>query len=183
MKQLVEKYVLMDEEAMRRSLIRVAYQILEDLGDLSDVYFIGIKTRGEPLAKRVLENLERIAGLKIPYGGLDITFYRDDLSMVADKPVVKGTNLPGQIEDHRIVLVDDVLYTGRTVRAALDALVHFGRPKAVYLFCLIDRGWRELPICANWVGKRITTTQKEVVKVKLRETDGVDAVVIAERTE
>jgi len=179
--RLVEKYILMDEEAVRRTLTRVAYQILEDLGDLSDVLFVGIRTRGEPLARRLASRLEDMTGKRLPVGGLDITFYRDDLSMVAEKPVVKGTDLPVEIQDRRVILVDDVLYTGRTVRAALEALIHFGRPRAVFLFCLIDRGWRELPICANWVGRTITTTASEVVKVKLRETDGEDAVVIAER--
>ncbi len=176
-------YVLMNEEQINRTLKRMALQVWEEFEDLENLIIVGIKTRGVPLARRLKENLKAFSGYDVQLGEVDITFYRDDLSLVSEAPKVKGTNLPFSLDDRRVLLVDDVLYTGRTVRAALDQIFEFGRPKVVKLAVLIDRGWRELPIHADIVGKAITTTERQIVKVQCPETDDVPAprVLIVER--
>lgn len=174
------KAVIMKSEDIDRALIRLAHQILEKNGGTDNLCFIGIKTRGVPLARRLAKNVEEITGVKMPVGELDITLYRDDLSKVALDPVINQTSIPFSIDEKVIVLVDDVIYTGRTVRAALDALVDVGRPAKIQLCVLIDRGHSELPIKANFVGKNIPTSKSEVVAVNLEETDRVSNVVILE---
>lgn len=174
------KAVIMKSEDIDRALIRLAHQILEKNGGTDNLCFIGIKNRGVPLARRLAKNVEEITGVKMPVGELDITLYRDDLSKVALDPVINQTSIPFSIDEKVIVLVDDVIYTGRTVRAALDALVDVGRPAKIQLCVLIDRGHSELPIKANFVGKNIPTSKSEVVAVNLEETDRVSNVVILE---
>jgi len=176
-----EKYRLMNSDDIKRTVKRIAHQIIEEIPDTENLVLIGIKTRGVPLARTIAEEIEKISGKQIPVGALDITFYRDDLSLVGEKPEVKGTEMDFDITGRDVVLVDDVLYTGRTTRAALDEIMDYGRPRRVKLCVLIDRGHRELPICPDFVGKTITTTKKEIVKVKFEETDGVTEVVIAEK--
>ena len=174
--------VLLDAEQIGRTLRRMAHEIVEREGESLDrLALIGIYTRGVTLARRLATLLAEIAGVEVPVGALDITFYRDDLSMVAQQPIVKGTDLPFDLNDLTIVLVDDVLYTGRTIRAAMDALVDFGRPQAIRLAVLVDRGHRELPIRADHVGKNVPTSREEQVRVHLGELDGEDGVTI-ERT-
>lgn len=175
------KAVIMKSEDIDRTLTRLAHQILEKNGGTDNLCFIGIKTRGVPLARRLAKNVEEITGVKMPVGELDITLYRDDLSKVALDPVINQTSIPFPIDGKIIVLVDDVIYTGRTVRAALDALVDVGRPAKIQLCVLIDRGHSELPIKANFVGKNIPTSKSEVVAVNLEETDRVSNVVILEQ--
>ena len=172
---------LMDASRLSRTLDRIAHEVLERHGDLSGVVLVGIRTRGVPLARRLGERLARAASITCPVGALDITLYRDDLTMVAPHPVIKGTDIPCSIDNRLVVLVDDVLYTGRTVRAALDELVDFGRPARIELAVLVDRGHRELPIRADYAGRTLTTTRDEVVQVRLMETDGEDRVVLMER--
>ncbi|MGB9824756.1 MAG: bifunctional pyr operon transcriptional regulator/uracil phosphoribosyltransferase PyrR [Candidatus Hydrothermia bacterium] len=178
---VVEKYILMDQEDMRRTLKRIAHEIVERLRNMDNVVLVGIKTRGVPLARMIKEEIASITGKDVPLGAVDITFYRDDLSMVGEKPQVKGTELNVSVEGKDIILVDDVLYTGRTTRAAIDEIIDYGRPSSIRLCVLIDRGHRELPICPDFVGKTITTTKKEIVKVKVEEIDGVNEVVICEK--
>jgi pyrimidine operon attenuation protein/uracil phosphoribosyltransferase len=178
---LREKAQLMDEEAMRRALIRIAHEIIERNQGVKDLCVVGIRTRGVPLARRLAALIEEIEGREIPCGILDITLYRDDLTTIANQPVVQKTEVPFPVAGRTVVLVDDVIYTGRTVRAALDALIDLGRPRAIELAVLIDRGHRELPIRADFVGKNVPTSTREVVAVQLKETDeGVDRVVIRE---
>ena len=175
------KVRLMDAAAMARAISRMAQEIVEAEGGTEGFVLIGIRTRGVPLARRLQAELQRREKARIPVGLLDITLYRDDLTTIAPQPLVKPTKLPEPIDDKIVVLVDDVLYTGRTVRAALDALIDFGRPKAVQLAVLIDRGHRELPIHADVIGKTVPTDADEVIKVKLVETDGDDEVLIMEK--
>jgi pyrimidine operon attenuation protein/uracil phosphoribosyltransferase len=165
---------------MGRTLARIAHEILERNRGLEELALVGIRTRGVPIARRLAELIRSISGHEVPAGALDITLYRDDLMRhaVGGQPVVRSTEIPFSIDDRRILLVDDVLYTGRTVRAALDALVEFGRPLAIQLVVLIDRGHRELPIKADYVGKNVPTSRSESVQVRLAETDGVDEVEI-----
>lgn len=177
---LVEKAQIMDEAAIGRALIRIAHEILERNRGVEHLLLIGIRTRGVPLARRLAEQIQRIEGKTIPVGILDITLYRDDLSTIAEQPVVHETKLPGNINGKIVVLVDDVLFTGRTTRAAMDALVDFGRARQIQLAVLIDRGHRELPIRADYVGKNVPTSRREIVSVMLTETDGEDRVVIEE---
>lgn len=165
---------------MRRMLVRVAHEIVEKNKGTDNVLLVGIRRRGVPLAKRIQVLIQDAEGVELPMGSLDITLYRDDLSTIADHPVVRTTELPFNIDDKRVVLVDDVLYTGRTVRAALDALMDHGRPASIQLAVLVDRGHRELPIRADYVGKNVPTSSREVIGVKLSETDGSDEVVIKE---
>ena len=176
-------YVLMNENQIERTLKRMALQIWEEFEDLSDLLIVGIKTRGVPLARRLKNYLKEFSGYDVEMGEVDITFYRDDLSLVSEAPEVKGTDLPFSLDERKVLLVDDVLYTGRTVRAALDQIFEFGRPKVVKLAVLVDRGWRELPIHADFVGKAITTTENQIVKVQCPETDDVPAprVLVVER--
>jgi pyrimidine operon attenuation protein/uracil phosphoribosyltransferase len=169
---------IMTAEEIRRATIRLSHEIVEKQAGTDGLVLIGIQRRGVPLARRIAESIAEHEGVEIPVGALDITFYRDDLSMVAQQPVVKGTQLPTGIEGKTIVLVDDVLYTGRTIRAAMDALVDFGRPQAIRLAVLVDRGHRELPIRADHVGKNVPTSREELVRVHLEEIDAEDGVEI-----
>ncbi len=175
------KAEIMNEEDMNRTLKRLAHQIIEKNGGVDELCLIGIKTRGVPLAKRIAKNIEMFENKKIYVGQLDITLYRDDLSKINIDPIINKTDVPFSIEDKIVVLVDDVIFTGRTARAALDALVELGRPSKIQLCELIDRGHTELPIKANFVGKNIPTARNEVVSVKVKEIDGEDIVVIKER--
>jgi pyrimidine operon attenuation protein/uracil phosphoribosyltransferase len=169
---------IMTAEEIRRATIRLSHEIVEKQAGTEGLVLIGIQRRGVPLARRIAEAIREHERVDVPVGALDITFYRDDLSMVAQQPVVKGTELPTGIDGRTIVLVDDVLYTGRTIRAAMDALVDFGRPKAIRLAVLVDRGHRELPIRADHVGKNVPTSREEIVRVHVEEIDGTDEVEI-----
>ncbi|MEW6546189.1 MAG: bifunctional pyr operon transcriptional regulator/uracil phosphoribosyltransferase PyrR [Bacillota bacterium] len=175
-----EKARIMDEEAMRRAITRIAHEILEKNKGTEGLVLVGIRRRGVPLAERLAQQIEAIEGRRVPVGSLDITLYRDDLTLRSDHPVVHRTEVPFGLQGKKVVLVDDVLFTGRTVRAAMDAIMDLGRPCLIQLAVLIDRGHRELPIRADYVGKNVPTSRRENVKVKLRETDGEDAVIIAE---
>ncbi len=180
---LVEKSRIMDSTAMKRALRRLATEIVEKNHGAENLYLVGIRRRGVPLAERIRDKIESIEGVRPMYGILDITLYRDDLSTVGANPVVNRTELEEDIDGKTIVLVDDVLYTGRTIRAALDQLMDFGRPKKVQLAVLVDRGseHRELPIQADFVGKYVATKQSEIIKVMMKEFDDVEAVGIFER--
>jgi pyrimidine operon attenuation protein / uracil phosphoribosyltransferase len=180
-KNLTPKTTILDAKQMARIIRRMAGEIVERDRDFPAMLLVGIRTRGVPLAEALAAEIERMEGHKVPLGILDITLYRDDLTTIAANPVVKPTKLPEPIDDKVVVLVDDVLYTGRTVRAALDALIDFGRPKKVMLAVLVDRGHRELPIHADVIGKTVPTDANEVVKVKLVETDDEDEVLIMEK--
>ena len=168
----------MTADEIRRATIRISHEIVEKHGSTDGLALVGIQRRGVPLARRIARSILEHEAVEIPVGALDITFYRDDLSLVAQQPVVKGTDLPFDLNDRTIVLVDDVLYTGRTIRAAMDALVDFGRPQAIRLAVLVDRGHRELPIRADHVGKNVPTSREEVVRVHLAEIDAEDGVDI-----
>jgi pyrimidine operon attenuation protein/uracil phosphoribosyltransferase len=178
-----EKAQIMDSEEVGRGLIRIAHQILERNRGPGDVILVGIRRRGAPLARRVAEIIKDIEGTEVPVGILDITLYRDDLQLVAKQPVVGKTEMPGSVEGKVVVLVDDVLFTGRTVRAAMDEIMDFGRPKAIQLAVLIDRGHRELPIRADYVGKNVPTSAREIISVMLKEEDGEDKVTVEEMME
>jgi pyrimidine operon attenuation protein/uracil phosphoribosyltransferase len=169
---------IMTADEIRRATIRLSHEIVEKQAGTDGLLLIGIQRRGVPLAHRIAASILENEGVEVPVGALDITFYRDDLSMVAQQPVVKGTALPSGIDGRTVVLVDDVLYTGRTIRAAMDALVDFGRPQAIRLAVLIDRGHRELPVRPDYVGKNLPTAKQEVVRVMLTEVDGEDAVLL-----
>jgi pyrimidine operon attenuation protein/uracil phosphoribosyltransferase len=172
--------VVMDADRVGKTLTRIAHEILERNRSLEELALVGIRSRGEHLARRLAERLASIADQPVPTGALDITLYRDDLmrQAVGPQPLVRKTDIPFSIDDRIILLVDDVLYTGRTVRAALDALIDFGRPQAIQLVVLVDRGHRELPIKADYVGKNLPTSRRESVQVLLEEVDGHDEVVI-----
>jgi len=172
---------VLDQDGIQRALTRIAHEILERNKGTENLVLVGIRRLGVPLAERIRARIKEIEGTEVPLGILDITLYRDDLSLVAPKPVVKESRFPEDIDGKTVVLCDDVLYTGRTVRAALDALADFGRPRAVRLAALIDRGWRELPIQADYVGRKVPTSAAEVIKVSFAATDGVDRVQILER--
>ena len=180
---LVEKSRIMDAVAMKRALSRLSSEIVESNQGAKDLYLVGIRRRGVPLAERIVDKIEALEGERPLYGILDITVYRDDLSTVGANPIVNRTELEHDIEGKNIILVDDVLYTGRTIRAALDQLMDFGRPRKVQLAVLIDRGreHRELPIQADFIGKLVPTKQTEIIKVMLNEYDDVEAVGIFER--
>jgi len=175
------KAKILDKDTISRSLMRIAHEILEKNKGTKDLCLVGIRNRGVYLAKRLADFIKKIENQDIPVGILDITLYRDDLSSIAPQPVVHKTEIDFDITDKILVLVDDVLYTGRTVRAALDALIDFGRPKSIQLAVLIDRGHRELPIRADYVGKNIPTAKNESVEVRLEEVDKIDEVVIVEK--
>jgi pyrimidine operon attenuation protein/uracil phosphoribosyltransferase len=172
---------LMDAERLRRTLLRMAHEIVEKQPDVRSTVLVGVRTRGVPLAHRLAQMIGEAEGVAPAVGALDITLYRDDLTTIAAHPVIQGTDIPCSIDGRTVVLVDDVLYTGRTVRAALDELIDFGRPDRIRLAVLVDRGHRELPIRADHVGKTLTTRRDEVVQVRLRETDGDDRVVLLEK--
>ncbi|MBQ6631039.1 MAG: bifunctional pyr operon transcriptional regulator/uracil phosphoribosyltransferase PyrR [Romboutsia sp.] len=175
-----EKAQLMDEKAIGRAITRISHEIIERNKGIEDVVLVGIKTRGVPIANRISKKIEQIEGSKINTGQIDITLYRDDLKEVNVDPVINGSNIDFNINDKIVILVDDVLYTGRTVRSALDAVIDIGRPKAIQLAVLVDRGHRELPIRADYVGKNVPTSKDEIISVKLSETDDQDSVTINE---
>ena len=169
---------IMTADEIRRAVVRISHEIVEKQAGTAGLALVGIQRRGVPLARRIASAIAEHEGVDLPVGALDITFYRDDLSLIASSPVLKGTDLPFDLNGRTVVLVDDVLYTGRTIRAAMDALVDFGRPQAIRLAVLVDRGHRELPIRADIVGKNIPTTRTDEVRVQLEEDDGVDSVVV-----
>ena len=171
---------IQDNEEIDKSLKRIAYEILERNKNGKDLVLIGIKKRGVTLAKRLSSNIKEIGGFEIPIGALDINLYRDDLSEVASQPILRKTEVPFSVREKKVILVDDVLYTGRTIRAALDAIIDLGRPRFIQLAVLLDRGHRELPIRADYVGKNVPTSKGELVEVKLMEDDGIDEVIIQE---
>ncbi|MBR1697767.1 MAG: bifunctional pyr operon transcriptional regulator/uracil phosphoribosyltransferase PyrR [Anaerovibrio sp.] len=183
MTTFIDKTVLMDEQAMHRALVRIAHEILEKNKGVENIVLVGIRSRGVPLAERVAAAIENIEGKRPPVGVLDITLYRDDLSILSYQPIVRPTTMPVDIDNKIIVLVDDVLYTGRTIRSALNAIIDMGRPKSIQLAVLIDRGHRELPIRADYVGKNVPTSSKESVNVKVVEIDDTDQVVLRQEKE
>jgi len=174
----MKRNVIMDEKAMDRALTRIAHEIVERNKGTEDIIILGIKSRGVPLAKRLSDKIAQFEGVKIPVGTLDITLYRDDISKTTVGSVVSETHVGEDINNKAVVIVDDVLYTGRTVRAALDALVDLGRPKYIALAVMIDRGHRELPIRADFIGKNVPTARSEHVQVNLREIDDTEEVVL-----
>lgn len=175
-----EKAHILSGNDIARIIRRISHEILERNKGAENLVFIGLQKRGVPLAKRIAENIEKFEGLKVNTGKLDITFYRDDIGQNV-KPTAQITDISFEIENMNVILVDDVLYTGRTIRAAMDALIDFGRPKSIQLVVLIDRGHRELPIRADYVGKNLPTSHMELVEVKLKETDGEDSVIVVEK--
>ncbi len=172
---------IMDELAIKRVLKRMAHEIVEKNGGIDNLIVVGIQRRGDILAGRIAQLLEQIEGKEVTTGKLDITLYRDDLSSIANQPVIHKTDIPVNIDDKTIILVDDVLFTGRTIRAALDELIDFGRPKRIQVAVLVDRGHRELPIKADYVGKNIPTSIDELVDVHVKELDGEDEVIVEKR--
>lgn len=168
----------MDARKMERTLTRIAHEILERNKSIDDLALVGIRTRGVPLAKRLAEKIKKIEKEEVDVGTLDINLYRDDWSTISDHPVLRKTEITFQIDNRKIVLVDDVLFTGRTIRAALDALIDLGRPKIIQLAVLVDRGHRELPIRADFVGKNVPTSLQEFVEVRIKEIDGTDEIII-----
>ena len=178
---LKEKAKIMDKEAMQKALTRIACEIIEHNKATRDLAIVGIRNRGEYLARRITQIIEEKQDEKVSFGVLDITLYRDDLTDLAEQPIVRQTHIEFDVTAKHIVLVDDVLYTGRTIRCALDEIIDFGRPKSIQLAVLIDRGHRELPIRPDYVGKNIPTSEKEVVEVRVEEFDKKDEVVLAEK--
>jgi len=174
----MHKAEIMDEIGINRAITRISHEILEKNKGVEDLVLIGIQRRGVPLAKMISKKIKEVEGTSIPVGILDITFYRDDLSMLSEHPVVNGTQIDFPVNDKKIVLVDDVIYTGRTVRAAIDAIMDIGRPRMIQLAVLIDRGHRELPIRPDYVGKNVPTSKNEIVHVKLEVYDGENCVTI-----
>ena len=170
----------MDADAMRRAIVRIAHEIIERNKGVDNVVLVGILTRGVPIAERLAAAIKEIEKVELPVGMLDITLYRDDLSTLAYNPVCHGTEIDFDVDGKTVILVDDVLYTGRTIRCALDAIIDMGRPKAIQLAVLIDRGHRELPIRADFAGKNVPTSHKEAIEVYLAEQDGVDEVAIGD---
>lgn len=180
MSNFVKKNVIMDADAMRRAIVRIAHEIIERNKGVENVVLVGIRTRGVPIAERLAAAIREIEKVELPVGMLDITLYRDDLSTLAYNPVCHGTEIEFDVDGKTVILVDDVLYTGRTIRCALDAIIDMGRPKAIQLAVLIDRGHRELPIRADFAGKNVPTSHKEAINVYLAEQDGTDEVVIGD---
>ena len=180
MANLEEKAVLMDGQGIRRALVRISHEILEKNKGIENIVLVGIRSRGVPIAGRIADSIEQIEGVRPPVGILDITLYRDDLSKLSYQPIVRPTTMPVDLDGKIVVLVDDVLYTGRTIRAALDAVMDMGRPKAIQLAVLVDRGHRELPIRADYVGKNVPTSSRESVSVQLEDIDGDERIVIFE---
>lgn len=177
---LRDKHAIMDEMAIKRALTRIAHEIIERNKGVKNVALIGIRRRGGPLAQRLADRIEEIEGIKIPVGILDITLYRDDLTTLAQQPQVHRTEVNFDINGKKLVLVDDVLYTGRTIRAAMDALIDLGRPECIQLAVLVDRGHRELPVKADFIGKNVPTSKHENIAVYVNEMDGKDGVIIQE---
>lgn len=180
---LVSNITVMSADEIRRAVVRIAHEIVEQNAGARDLILVGMRTRGVPLAKRLAKEIEEFEGETLGVGALDISLYRDDLSARGTKIEVKPSEMPQDVVDKRIVLVDDVLYTGRSIRAALDALIDYGRPERIQLAVLVDRGHRELPIRADFVGKNIPTASDDDVLVQLVETDSVDQVIVSERRE
>lgn len=180
---LKEKAKILDQNTIDKSLKRMAHEIVENAETMDDTVLVGIKNRGAYIAERLADKIKEIAEKRPEVGALDITLYRDDLTQVSEQPIVHATEITFDIDQKRVVLVDDVLFTGRTIRCALDALIDFGRPKQIQLAVLVDRGHRELPIRADYVGKNVPTAIKEVVEVRLTESDGKDEVVICEKVD
>ena len=176
-----ENAKVLDQEGISRAIMRIAHEIIEKNKGSSGVCIVGIRNRGVYIAQRIAACIKKIEGLDVSTGALDITLYRDDLALATGQPLVRKTEIDFDIHDKNLVLVDDVLYTGRTIRAALDALIDFGRPKSIQLAVLVDRGHRELPIRADFVGKNIPTSKKESVEVHLQESDGSDEVLITKK--
>jgi pyrimidine operon attenuation protein/uracil phosphoribosyltransferase len=176
-----EWHLVMDEDTIARAISRISFEIVEKDRDLSSLAIVGIRTGGEFLGRRLQKEIQRIEGIEVPYGIIDITLYRDDLSSAQSQPTLRGTDLPFRIAGSRIVLVDDVLFTGRTIRSALDAVVDFGRPKAMELAVLVDRGFRELPIQADYVGKVIACQRNQLVRVRLSELEYRDGAYLIDR--
>jgi len=170
--------IVMSQEDIRRTLARITHEIIERNRTVDNLVLIGIHTRGVPLAKRLAASIENLEGIRIPVGALDISLYRDDLPLLHQPPVIRHTDIPVSIDGKSIVLVDDVLYTGRSIRAAMDALVDLGRPQSIQLAVLTDRGHREMPIRADYVGKNMPSSRDEEIQVRLEETDGIDEVTI-----
>lgn len=175
-----EKGTVMDEIQIGRALMRISHEILERNSGAQNIVIIGIRKRGDSLAKRIKEQIKDIESVDIPFGVLDITLYRDDFTTIDYKPIVGKTEIPFDVTGKIVVLIDDVLYTGRTVRAALDAIVDFGRPKEIQLAVLVDRGHRELPIRPDYIGKNVPTSENELVEVRVKEVDGEDRVILKE---
>lgn len=180
---LKEKARILEAESIEKTLERIAHEIIERFKSMDDIVIIGIKNRGAHVARRLADKLEQIIKKRPPVGALDITLYRDDLTQVAEQPVVHATEIDFGIDGKKVILVDDVLFTGRTIRCALDALIDFGRPSQIQLAVLVDRGHRELPIRADYVGKNVPTSLREVVEVRLKEVDGIDEVVICDKAD
>lgn len=180
MAKLMDKTVLLDEAGMHRAIRRISHEIIEKNKGIDKILLVGIRTRGVPIAERIAKEIFGIEGVRLPVGHLDITLYRDDLSTLAYQPIVKSTEIPLEVTDKTIILVDDVLYTGRTIRAALDAMIDLGRPSTIQLAVLIDRGHRELPIRADYVGKNVPTSAQECISVQMKEIEGLDQVVLKE---
>ena len=178
-----EKATILDEKAIEKAVKRISHEILERNKTTEDLVIVGIRNRGEHLGHRIASSIEEIAQKKVLFGILDITLYRDDLTEIAEQPVLKETRIDFDITGKKVVLVDDVLFTGRTIRCAMDQLIDFGRPAVIQLAVLVDRGHRELPIRADYVGKNVPTALGEVVEVNLKEVDGVDKVIICEKSE
>jgi len=170
--------IILEEADIKRILARITHEIVERNKGIKDLAIIGIKRRGDLLAKRIVQRIKELEGKEVPIGALDITLYRDDLQLVAEAPIIEGTEIPFDVTNKIIILVDDVLYTGRTIRAAIEEILDFGRPKMIQLAVLIDRGHRELPIQADYVGKKITTAPNEIVDVHIKELDDKDLVFI-----
>lgn len=175
-----QKAQLMDEAALNRALMRISHEITEKNKGVENVVLVGIRRRGEPIAIRIRENIEKIEAVEVPCGSIDIGFYRDDLTEMAESPMVRGSELPFSVNDKDVILVDDVLYTGRTARAAIEAVFGNGRPRSIQFAVLIDRGHRELPIRADYVGKNVPTSRAEMIEVRLPEYDGETAVYLME---
>ena len=178
---MTEKTIMTPDD-IRRSLSRIAHEIIERNRTTEHLVLVGMRTRGVPLAKRLVANMENLGGSRIPVGALDISLYRDDLTPLNRQPTVQRTDIPVSIDDKSVVLVDDVLYTGRSTRAAMDALIDLGRPRSIQLAVLVDRGHRELPIRADYVGKNIPSSRDEEIQVQLVETDGIDGVIIVKNS-
>jgi pyrimidine operon attenuation protein/uracil phosphoribosyltransferase len=178
-----EKALLMSASEIDRTLVRLAHEVLEKTEDLSRLAFIGIRRRGVPIAQRLARKIASLENIQVPVGVLDIKLYRDDLSTLGERPVVSDTDIQFPVQDKDVVLMDDVLYTGRTIRAALDALFELGRPARVQLLVLIDRGHRELPIEAQFTGRKVPTSSREIIEVKFSEVDALEKVLLVERTD
>ena len=175
---MIIKTELLDTKALDRALTRIAHEIIERNDGIENVVLVGIRRRGVPLAERLADRIFKFESHNVKVGILDITLYRDDLTSSSEQPIVNATNIPFEIRDKVVVMVDDVIYTGRTARAAMDALIDLGRPVSIQFAVLIDRGHRELPIRADFVGKNVPTSKSEIVKVQLKEQDGIDRVII-----